>query len=99
MRMTRGLFRVWVVAAVVWLAGWITYVWETCLHEHRPGSPSGELGTYCYTNVFSDWMSPYSFFTVWDYARIIISGASIPLVVLLFGAAVGWAARGFRAPG
>jgi len=84
----RRLLLAWIVASLVWLGGWLVYIALSCGAE-APDEP--EL---CYTNLFSDAMS--SRFTIGDYASIALSGAAIPLAVLLIGAAVWWAVNRSR---
>ena len=84
----RRLLLAWVVASLAWLGGWLVYIKLSCGAE-APDEP--EL---CYTNMFSDAMS--SRFTLGDYASIALSGAAIPLAVLVIGVAVWWAANRSR---
>jgi hypothetical protein len=69
----RGLFRVWIVASLLWFIGWLLYVWATCETKHVPGSaqnePWKEYVKFCYTG-FSEWMTQVQNFTFWDYASI-----------------------------
>lgn len=95
MNWTRGLFRVWVIASVVWVGGWTAYVLTTCNRVHVPGSPEGTLTKVCYTGL-SGWQSQVPSFTFADYASLVATGLGIPLIVLGLGAGVAWIAKGFR---
>ena len=90
LRVARGLFRIWIIVSIVWLVGWLWYVWATC----KPVT-GNELLLYCYTSFFDDWMGPVPF-TFLDYAKLIATGMVVPIVVLAFGSALVWAFRGFR---
>jgi hypothetical protein len=57
LRVARGLFRIWIVASIVWFVGWLWYLWATCTLKHVPGTPENEYTQLCYTSLFSDWMS------------------------------------------
>src|SRR5262249_13430539 len=86
LRVAGGLFRIWIVASIVWLVGWLWYVWATC---------DGNERLYCYTSFFDDWMAPLPL-TFLDYAKLIATGMVVPIVVLALGSALVWAFRGFR---
>jgi hypothetical protein len=88
LRVARGLFRIWVVASIVWLVGWLWYVWATCKTDN-------ERLLYCYTSFFDDWMQRGDF-TFWYYAKLIATGMVVPIVVLALGSALVWAFKGFR---
>ena len=96
LRVARGLFRIWVVASIIWFVGWLWYVWATCTLKHVPGNPENEYTKLCYTSLFSDWMSQVPYFTFWDYASIAATAIGVPIVVLALGSALVWAFRGFR---
>ena len=96
MNWERGLFRVWMVGSIVWAVAWVGYIWGTCELKHVPGTREGTYITMCYTG-FSGWMTQYPSFTVLDYASIAVSGASVPVAVLLLGLVIRWIARGFGA--
>jgi hypothetical protein len=90
MNLKRGLFRIWVVASLIWFLGWLAYVWATCLPQEN------SVEVYCYTSLFDDWMSPVSYFSLRDYARIGAMGIGPPIAVLVLGFSILWAADGFR---
>ena len=74
----QGPFRTWIVASLIWFAGWRWYVWSTCQLIHRPGSPENEYQKMCYTNL-SGWMTSVSDFALLDYASIVATGSAFPL--------------------
>jgi hypothetical protein len=78
-----------VVASIIWLAGWLCYVWATC----KPVATSNQL--YCYTNVFDDWMKQVPLMFL-DYVSIVSTGLVIPIAALVIGAGLLWAVEGFR---
>jgi hypothetical protein len=78
----RRLFWVWLVASLAWCGGWLVYVRKSCVAEDPVGPE------WCYTNLFSGSMS--SDFTIWDYGSIALSGAAIPIAVLVAGVAIWW---------
>lgn len=87
---TRGLLWAWIVASLVWLVGWLIYVWKTC-------SPGLE-GDTCYTSLWSAFQDRQTLpESIWDYATIVMSGIIVPVAALILGAAVLWAVGGFRA--
>jgi hypothetical protein len=81
----RRLFWVWVGATLAWFGGWLAYISKSCIAE-APDEPE-----WCHTNLFSSSMT--SQFTIWDYASIALSGAAIPVAVLVAGVTI-WS--GFR---
>lgn len=88
MNVRRGLFRLWIVASVVWVAIWFTFIWATCT-THANGQV-----TFCSTD-FSGWQSEWGGFTFWDYARIAEIALGIPVLILALGSALLWALSGF----
>jgi len=78
----RRLFWIWIVASLAWFGGWLMYIRQSCVAED-PTEP-----VWCYTNLFSGAMSNH--FTIWDYASIALSGAAIPVAVLVVGIATWW---------
>jgi hypothetical protein len=96
MNLKRGLFRVWLVASGVWVAGWLIYIWATCDLKHVPGDePPNQYVTVCYTN-FSGWMTQVSYFTIWDYGSIALSALAVPVGAFILGFCAFWAANGFK---
>jgi hypothetical protein len=85
----RGLLRVWVIASLIWLAGWLLYFWATCNLN-----PDNDL--YCYTSFLDDWMKPAPYFTFLDYASIVATGMVVPIAALIIGFGILWAVGGFR---
>ena len=68
--MKRGLFRVWVVASLIWFVGWLWYVWATCkimeVSHPSQSTPAWErYVTLCYTGL-GEWMRQVRDFTFWD---------------------------------
>jgi hypothetical protein len=96
MNLRRGLFRIWIVASLIWFVGWLAYVWATCTPMHISGTPENEYVQFCYTSLFQDWMRQRQDFAFWDYASIGATGIGIPFAVLILGAGFLWAADGFR---
>jgi hypothetical protein len=99
MNLRRGLFRIWVVASLIWLIGWHWYVWATCETKHIPfssqGEPWKEYVKFCYTG-FGEWMTQVQNFTFWDYASIAATGVGVPIAAFVIGFGLLWAADGFR---
>jgi hypothetical protein len=83
----KGMLRLWIAASVVWLVGWAAYVFKTCEFQN--------VQWYCYTG-FGEWMSPITYLTFWDYASLIATGMSFPLVALVLGAGTWWVINGFK---
>jgi hypothetical protein len=86
-----GLFRLWIVASVIWVVAWLSYIWATC---ETHGNANAHL-TYCYTD-FSGWMSAWESFSFWEYARIAGVALGFPAAILIVGWALLWALGGFR---
>lgn len=96
MNLKRGLLRIWLVASGMWLVGWFLYIWATCDLKHVPGDqPDNSYVTLCYTG-FSGWMTQVRYFTIWDYASIILSGIAVPVAAFILGICTFWAAAGFK---
>jgi hypothetical protein len=99
MNVRRGLFRIWVVSSLFWLAGWLLYVRATCETKYLPGSAQGapwkEYVKFCYTG-FGEWMTQVQNFTFWDYASIGLVGFAVPVATLVIGVGILWAIDGFR---
>src|SRR5262245_5548035 len=96
MNWRRGLLRVWVVASLIWLAGWLWYVWATCERGQ-------DNKLYCYRSVFDDWMAPVPL-TFLDYASIVATGMvvgswtrALSGATALLSAAVGFLLAGLLA--
>lgn len=94
MNWKRGLFRVWAILSVVWMAGWIFHIGHSCQRVLWPGT-SDEYHLMCHTD-FGEWLKRYDTFTIWDYGSILIYGVSVPLSALAIGAAICWAKNGFK---
>lgn len=94
MNWKRGLLRMWALGSLLWLGGWLFYVWESCRLVALPGGQ--EHREMCFTSLFDDWMSQPGYFGWWEYLRIAISGLSVPLAVLLIGCGVWWVRLGLK---
>ena len=85
----RGIFRIWLVASVCWMAGATYVLWDDVsakivrLDQSAP-PPPGKVGTIV---VEAHWEKRLP-----AIAHVIIP----PFLVLALGFAVGWAVRGFR---
>jgi len=84
----RGLFRLWIVAGVLWIVGWLVFIWTTC------SVFANGQAAFCYTD-FSGWQTEWGGFTLWDYARIAEVALGVPALVLAVGWATLWALSGF----
>ena len=96
MNLRRGLFRIWIVASLIWFVGWLWYVRATCIQSVAAGKQGTSIVQFCYTSLYSDWMGQPQDFTFWDYASIGATGIGIPFAVLILGGGILWAADGFR---
>ncbi len=80
-RIGRGLFRLWLIGTTLWIAA---FVWN------------GEFSCFVGSYPWCQWwvVSP-----LWQstYLRVLMGAFGVPLAVLALGAALLWAARGFRA--
>ncbi len=90
----RGLLRTWGAGSLLWLCGWLFYVWQSCRLVAVPGGE--EHREMCFTSLFDDWMSQWGYFDRQDYLRIAISGLIVPLTLLALGYVVAWVKNGFR---
>jgi hypothetical protein len=90
MNLKRGFVRLWIVASLLWIAAFIWYLRASC-------SYSADDVLDCWTGD-EDWMMPISYFSIRDYARLGMIGASVPLGLLFFGYVIAWVAKGFRSP-
>jgi hypothetical protein len=87
MNIRRGLYRVWIVASVLWLAGFSWYFWNYyCFYDG---------GTVlCWTgeeNIFA----ALSEFSLRQYASVVANALLLPFLTLILGYAFAWVARGF----
>lgn len=89
----RGLFRFWIIAAVIWvvIAGWL--FWSGCYFF--PDSPFNPI---CDTGEFRQGIPVAGLlrqFSAWDWVRWIWFAAWPPLALLTLGYAARWALQGF----
>jgi len=95
MNWRRGLFRLWAVGGGLWAVIWPLCIWATCKFVPWPGA--NYYVEVCRTN-FSEWATPLREFTIWSYLSIAGIDVGLPLLTLVFGAAIWWAVSGFRQP-
>ena len=93
MNWPRALFRVWVVASVLWAFGFAGYFWHSCwlLSETRD--------YWCFTGE-DNWMGPLRHFGWREYLYNLGWVFGVPLLVLLIGSAtyavIEWIVIAFR---
>jgi len=85
-KLKRGLFRLWIVVSLVWVAGWVGYIRATCV--------TIVYREYCRTGLFGEWLSPLPF-TLWNYANIAAVAVGVPVAILVLGVGLLWAGDGF----
>src|SRR5262245_7481619 len=84
MNLKRGLLRLWIIATVLWLAGFVWYFWtHLCIYstDNRLMCLVGE----------DDWVGRLSEFSISTYGRLSMIALSVPVGVLLIGYAIAWA--------
>jgi len=81
MNWPRGLFRVWVVASVLWAIGYAWYFWHECWLQ----SDTGDY--WCFTGDFDAWTEPLRHFGWRQYLYNSGWAFGVPLLVLLIGSA------------
>jgi hypothetical protein len=111
MRITRGLFRLWVVASVLWIASVGVMTWQTWPADWTvtklPFDPdaylAGKPQPFDPSKPFSDGYHTYASaqeFVEAERRDAVMKGAAIgitpPVVVLLLGISLTWVVRGFR---
>jgi len=85
MNFKRGLFRIWVVVAVLWIAAWAYYVWDYCvLREYQYGIACLHVGSTTERIV-----------SFHSYRRLFAILLGPPIVLLVAGF---WVVRGFFSP-
>ena len=93
MNWPRGLFRVWVVASVLWAIGYAGYFWYSC-------SLQSDRDHWCFTGEFDAGIEPLRYFGWRQYLYHLGWAFGVPLLVLLIGsatyAALQWIVIGFR---
>jgi len=94
MNLRRGLFRVWLVVSVIWLAWWGTYLWNSRLEATE--DKTGRQFVAFHTDFGVPWREVRDFGFV-DYLSVLAIGFGIPLLVLAVGCGLTWAAAGFSA--
>jgi hypothetical protein len=98
MQLTRGLFRLWVVAAVIWVISAGTMTWQTW--------PQAEFVNPYDAPPWVDYSDDAAKAAFFDAQRLaqrrdaLLKGAAIsitpPVIVLLLGMSMIWVVRGFR---
>ena len=83
MNWRHGLFRLWLVATLGWMAIWFILVSIAC-HRH----PDGRMN--CET-LSSHWIAEWIDRTRWTYLTIGLVGFAIPALLLVIGASLVWA--------
>ena len=83
MNWRHGLFRLWLLGSVGWMALWFVMVSMAC-HHH----PDGRMN--CET-VSSHWIAEWIDRTTWSYLKIGLVGFAIPALVLIVGGVAVWA--------
>ena len=94
MRIARGLFRLWVVASILWVLFVSVMTWQTWpLDEERSGMTSAPTND----PEFEAWKAKNR---IAERRDALVKGAVIaftpPVAVLLLGMSLMWVARGFR---
>jgi hypothetical protein len=97
LRVARGLFRVWLVLSVLWIAGVGVMEWRTFVYEYRDVDVCEELEApapgSCLPRSYADWVNPNSRARF----RFALALAFVPpAFVLVLGSALVWAFRGFK---
>jgi hypothetical protein len=87
MNVRRGLFRVWLVASILWAAFATWSFWNSCV----PG-PDGWL--WCATGQ-DDWIMEMRYFKLTDAMRLAAWLLGAPLAAFIAGAAGLWVTAGF----
>ena len=111
MRITRGLFRLWVVASVLWMLFVGVMTWQTWPVVLKASSETVVLENghakppFDPTRPFTDAATGQTWPDAWTLFKAqrpdaVVKGASIaiapPLVVFILGMALLWVVRGFR---
>jgi hypothetical protein len=94
MNWKRGLLRTWVLGSLLWLAGWLIYVWQSCYTQEIPASLGGGRAKFCHTSLLSDWDSQPQYFGFSDYVHIVATGIA-PIACLVIGYGIWWVVQGF----
>jgi hypothetical protein len=92
MNWPRGLFRIWVVASVLWAIGYALYFWDSC------GIVDGDY--WCSIGELDDWTMSLRHFGWRQYLYNLGWAFGVPILVLLIGSAayavLQWIVIGFR---
>ncbi len=88
MSWARGLFRLWVVATVLWIAGAVALNWTEI--SCKLGSSADAKPWERYRCGPFDDLIPFN----WQNSALVLGGP--PLLLLLLGSLFYWAIRGFR---
>ena len=83
MNWRQGLFRLWLIGALGWMAIWFIMVNMAC---HLQGD-----GRMTCRTLSSHWIVEWINRTSWTYFKIGLVGFTLPALVLVVGAAVVWA--------
>lgn len=86
MNFRRGLFRLWIIASLVWFVGWLGYLWAFC-------EPTGYSGFVKFCSSSSSFWN----FGFWSYESIAAMGIGPAMAAFILGLAGLWAAKGFQA--
>lgn len=95
MNVKRELLRAWIVGSLLWILGWIAFIWQSCITKDIPPALGGGHAVFCRTSLLDDWMGQPRYFGVWEYTQMLFTGMGIPIVCLLIGLGVLWVIRGF----
>jgi len=93
MNFKRGLFRIWVVVTVLWIAAWAYYVWDYCvLREYQYGIAcfSGSINMELHVGSTIERILSFH-----SYRRLFAILLGPPIVLLVAGF---WVVRGFFSP-
>lgn len=83
-----GLLRLWLIGTAAWLMGWAFFIHQTC-HS----LPNGKL--MCGARP-DGWFAHLGEFAAWTYFKLFVLGISVPVGILVLGAAAVWLTRTFK---
>ena len=95
MNLRRGLFRVWITGSLLWMGGWLIFVWLSCDRRNIPEPLGGGHAIFCRTSLLDDWMTQTRYFDFTDYGHIVGTALGPPVAFLAAAYALGWIIRGF----
>jgi hypothetical protein len=94
MNRKRGLSRIWLLGSSLWIAGWLVFVWQSCVPQ--AGASPISLGLmFCRVSLFDDWMMQPRYFGFTEYGYIVGTALSLPVLCLVLGCIVWWIASEF----